>query len=125
MTRMGLTHLNVGVANPARPNKSITVELLVDSGALYSLIPSATLKKLGIKPNDKESFILADGTQITRRMGDAIFIIDGKRRASPVIFGEKDDSALLGVVTLEALGFALDPFKRVLRPLPMILARQV
>jgi clan AA aspartic protease len=118
---MALTHIRVGVANPARPRKVITIELLVDSGAMYSLIPSRTLQKLGIKPHRAQSFILADGTEISRRIGDATFIIDGKRGASPVIFGQRGDSALLGVVTLESLGFALDPFKRVLRPLPMIL----
>lgn len=37
-------------------------------------------------------------------------------------FGEEGDSILLGAFTLEALGLALDPLKRVLRPLPMILA---
>jgi len=30
---------------------------------------------------------------------------------------------LLGAFTLEALGLALDPLKRELKPLPMILAR--
>jgi hypothetical protein len=47
---------------------------------------------------------------------------DGRRRASPVIFGVRGDSPLLGVVTLEALGYVLDPFRRELRPLKMILA---
>jgi hypothetical protein len=41
---------------------------------------------------------------------------------APVIFGEKGDSTLLGIVTLEALGVILDPIRRELRPLPMILA---
>jgi len=44
--------------------------------------------------------------------------------AAPVIFGERQDSTLLGSVSLEALGMALDPMKRELRPLPMVLARQ-
>jgi hypothetical protein len=39
-----------------------------------------------------------------------------------VIFGEPGDSTLLGALTLGALGFALDPLRRELRPLPMILA---
>jgi hypothetical protein len=39
-----------------------------------------------------------------------------------VIFGEESDSTLLGAFTLEALGLALDPFRRVLVPLPMTLA---
>jgi len=36
-------------------------------------------------------------------------------------FSSKDDVTLLGAVTLEALGMMLDPLKRQLRPLPMLL----
>jgi hypothetical protein len=39
-----------------------------------------------------------------------------------VIFGEAGDSVLLGALTLESLGFVLDPIRRTLEPLPMILA---
>jgi hypothetical protein len=39
-----------------------------------------------------------------------------------VIFGEKGDATLLGALTLEALGLALDPIRRELKPLPMMLA---
>lgn len=56
-------------------------------------------------------------------MGDATFLLDDHRAASPVIFGEKDDSLLLGTVSLESLGLMLDPMKRVLRPLPMVLGQ--
>ena len=38
-----------------------------------------------------------------------------------MIFGQKDDSTLLGVVSLKALGLILDPLKRELRSLPMVL----
>ena len=44
------------------------------------------------------------------------------RGAAPVVFGEPGDSNLLGVVTLEALGYVPDPLKRELRSLPMLLA---
>ena len=39
-----------------------------------------------------------------------------------MIFGEPGDYTLLGVVTLEELGLGLNPLKRELLPLPMILA---
>ena len=39
-----------------------------------------------------------------------------------MIFGEPGDAVLLGAFTLEALGLCLDPLKRELLPLPMILA---
>jgi clan AA aspartic protease len=122
---MGLVHVKARVANPARPKKTARVRFLVDSGAVYSVVPGATLRRLGIKPHSSRSFQLADGTQIKRQIGDALFVIDGDRAASPVIFGEKGDSTLLGTVSLESLGLMLDPIRRVLKPLPMVLGQLV
>ena len=120
---MGLTHIAARVANPAHPRRVARIRFLVDSGAVYSLAPASVLRKLGIRPHTSRTFLLADGTEITRQVGDAIFMIDGQRAASPVIFGEEGDAALLGSVSLESLGLILDPMKRVLRPLPMVLGR--
>ena len=119
---MGLTHVTLQVAHPARPKRTLPVAFLVDSGAVYSVVPVATLLKLGVKPHSTHVFTLADGSQITRRKGDLLFTMDRSRGAAPVIFGESGDSTLLGAVTLEALGVILDPIRRELRPLPMILA---
>lgn len=119
---MGLTPIKVSIANPARPKRAIDLTFLVDSGAIHSVIPAALLRKLGVKPHSKRTFILADGSEITRKIGDVAFRLDGRQGAAPVIFGEKDDSTLLGYVSLEALGMVLDPMKRELRPLPMVLA---
>ncbi|MBI2268613.1 MAG: hypothetical protein HYU80_04235 [Candidatus Blackburnbacteria bacterium] len=55
-------------------------------------------------------------------MKRVVFILDGKRGASPVVFGKKGDGTLLGAVTLESLGFVLDPIRRRLLHLPMLLA---
>ncbi len=118
---MGLVHVRATIANPARPKKTARVTFLVDSGAVYSVVPGAILRRLGIRPHGSRTFQLADGTQIERQLGDAIFLIDGERGASPVIFGEKGDSTLLGTLSLESLGFMLDPIRRLLKPLPMVL----
>ena len=40
----------------------------------------------------------------------------------PVIMGRRGDEALLGALTLEALGLVLDPFKRELHPMRLMLA---
>jgi predicted aspartyl protease len=80
------------------------------------------LRKLGIRPHSKRTFTLADGSKITRRIGDVQFRFDGRQGASPVIFGQRNDSVLLGSGSLEALGLMIDPLKRQLRPLPMVLA---
>jgi hypothetical protein len=42
-----------------------------------------------------------------------------------VIFGKEGDSVLLGSVSLEALGFMLDPLKRELRNLETVLAELI
>ncbi len=118
---MGLTHVRARISNPARPRSASTLRFLVDSGAVYSVVPRTVLRRLGIRAHSSRTFILADGTEITRPMGDATFRIGDNLGASPVIFGEKDDASLLGMVSLESLGLMLDPMKRVLRPLPMVL----
>lgn len=118
---MGLTHVVVEVANPARPTRRARVKMLVDSGAVYSVVDAATLRKIGIRPTGTRTFILADGTEIVRGTGAALFRFRGEQGASTVIFGEAGDAALLGVVTLEELGLILDPMRRELRSMPMSL----
>ena len=118
---MGVTALKVEVANPARPTRAVTLEFLVDSGAVYSVVPAAVLRRLGIKPLVREEFRLADGSTVARRKGTALFRYGRRVGGADVIFGEPDDSVLLGALTLEALGLVLDPLRRHLKPLPMIL----
>ncbi len=118
---MGLTHVAVTVANPTRPRWRARLSLLLDSGAQYSVVPEAVLKKLGIVPRRTESLILAGGTEIKRRVGEARFVLDGNEGVSPVIFGEKDDGSLLGVVSLEVMGLMLDPLQRKIRPMRLML----
>lgn len=119
---MGLTTLEVEVGNPARPNVTEKLELLVDSGAIYSVVPADVLKRLRIKPLATEEFRLADGPKILRKKGIALFRYGDRVGGADVIFGEPGDSLLLGAFTLEALGLSLDPIRRELRPLPMVLA---
>lgn len=122
---MGLTVLRLKVGNPAKPSITEEVEFLVDSGAIYSVVPSKILRKLGIKPLTKEEFRLANGERIIRKKGIALFKYGNKIGGADVIFGEKDDSILLGAFTLEALGLVLDPLKRQLKPMPLIIAKDI
>jgi len=119
---MGLTVLEMEVGNPTNPEVTKKLEFLIDSGAIYSVVPTQILEKLGIKPLTEQEFRLADGTKIIRKKGGALFKYKNQIGVADVIFGEKGDSILLGSFTLEALGLALDPLRRELKPLPMILA---
>ena len=119
---MGITYVDMEVANPADPSRTEAVQFLVDSGATFSVVPRPILSRLGILPHTEQAFRLANGERITRQKGTALFKYRGRTGGSDVIFGEENDSRLLGVFTLEALGFALDPLRRELLDIPMMLA---
>ncbi len=120
---MGITTVKVKVKKSRESRKARVLDFLVDSGASYSLVDGRVLRALGCKPYVSQDFFLADGTKVTRKMGDAYFELDGNGGAARVIFGEPGDQSLLGVTTLESLGLVLDPFRRQLRPMKMLLAR--
>lgn len=119
---MGLTVLEIEVGNPATPEVTEKIEFLIDSGAIYSVVPIPILERLGIKPLGEQEFRLADGSKIVRKKGIALFKYGDQIGGADVIFGEEGDSVLLGAFTLEALGLILDPLRRELKPLPMMLA---
>jgi len=119
---MGLT-THILTVKPSRgAHRKVAVKFLIDSGAVYSLVPRGVLRKLGLKPYRQMDFNLADGTTISREVGDACFEFQSQRGPAHVIFGEEGDEPLLGATTLESLGLVLDPFKRRLIPMRMVLA---
>ena len=117
---MAITFLKVKVVNPAHPKRRKECEFLVDSGAVYSVVPQGVLERLGIKPTSAQEFTLANGEILRKPVGNAYFEYQGTLRAAPVVFGDKG-IFLLGATTLEALGMILDPIHRQLKPLPMLL----
>lgn len=117
---MGFTEVKLTLRHP-KDGDAREITLLVDSGALYSLVPAVTLKELGIQPTRERSFQLADGRIIKRRIGEAKFEYKNEESTSPVIFGEAGDMPVMGVVTLESLGLELDPIRKELRPARLLL----
>ena len=75
---MAITFLKVKVINPERPKKMRECESLVDSGAVYSVVPQNVLKGLGIKPISFQEFILANGEIIKRPIGNATLNMKGR-----------------------------------------------
>jgi predicted aspartyl protease len=118
---MGMTRLTLEVGNPGSLDRWEAVDCLVDSGATYSVIPSAVLQRLGILVTGEQQFRLANGDRVTRRKGISAFRYGERVGGADVVFGEEGDANLLGAFTLEALGLALDPLKRELVELPMML----
>jgi len=104
--------------------KAVPVKLLVDSGATYTVLKKEVWEELGLEPKRDIEFVLADGTAIRRKVSEAVIELAGYGEyTSPVVLGESEDENLLGAVTLEIFGLVLDPLKRELRPMRMLMKR--
>lgn len=117
---MGLTYVEGVVTGLSGTSR--TVRFMVDSGAKYSLLPPADWRAPGLAPKRRMTFVLADGTQIERDVSECHIALPQGEGHTPVILGEAGDEALLGAVTLEILGFVLNPFSRTLQPARLVLA---
>ncbi len=91
-------------------------DALIDTGATYTWIPSDVLQRVGVAPEEKRPFIMADGTEREYDIAWARVRIDGRSQPSICIFGDPGAQALVGVFTLEAFGVAVDPVNRRLVP---------
>ena len=116
---MGIVHVNGTVSGP---KGSETVRFIVDSGAKYTLLPEKVWRKIGIEPKYEMGFSLVDGTIIKRNISECHLQLDLGAAHTPVILGEAQDEALLGVITLEILGVVINPFTREIQPMRLTLA---
>ena len=119
---MGITTAILRVREHRKAAKFADVEFLVDSGAVYSVVPGKVLDELDIEPYKEMSFSLADGTTLKRKVSSAYFEFEGEGGPAPVVYGEEGDSALLGATTLESIGLVLNPFTRTLHPMRLLMA---
>jgi clan AA aspartic protease len=119
---MGITTAILRIREHRKSEKFADVEFLVDSGAVYSVVPGKILDELEIEPYKEVSFSLADGTSVKRKVSSGYFEFEGEGGPAPVVYGEEGDSALLGATTLESIGLVLNPFTRTLHPMRMLMA---
>ena len=116
---MGVFRYPIEIA--ARPEGSYErVEALVDTGSLYTWVPSGLLRGLGLAPTAKRSFVLADGRVIERDVVEAVIRLDGQTAHTICVFAGEGDQVLLGAVTLEQFALAADPVNKRLVPMPAI-----
>jgi predicted aspartyl protease len=120
---MGITNVEGLVSLPGGAVPPIAVTFLVDSGAIYSVLPAGVWQPLGLGQRREVDFTLADGTIISRGVSECTFEIAGVAATSPVVLGHADEGPLLGAVTLETLGLVLHPLSRRLVPMRLLLAR--
>jgi len=118
---MGYVKAKATVRNVYNPKLQAELELIADTGAIYTIINRKQLETLKIKPIGKRKFKIADGKTITREVGIAQIEINKEITHSIIVFGEPADAQVLGVTTLEELGLQVDPISGQLKPLELLL----
>ncbi len=118
---MGIFRVRAQIFNLQDEERTLEVEMVVDTGATLPVIPRTVSEELGIEEAERRTFTLADGREVSRSIGWAGIAYDGRRAPSLVILGEEEDVSLLGAVALESLGLEADPVNRTLRPAPQYL----
>lgn len=96
-------------------------EALVDTGATYTSIPKDRLRQLGVQPDERWPFILADGSELNYDIAWVRLRMGGRTQPTIAVFGDPGSEPLLGVVTLEEFRLAVDPVRRRLLPVPALL----
>jgi predicted aspartyl protease len=118
---MGYVKVKVKVRNIHKPELEDFVELLADTGSIYTILKRERLEKLNVKPRGKRRFKIADGRIIEREVGAAEIEINEQSTYSIVVFGENSDVEVLGVTTLEELGLQVNPVTGELKPMELLL----
>lgn len=118
---MGFTYVKVRVFNPVNMAKGVEVELLVGTGAIFTTVPREVLENLEIKPVEKRRLRVFGGQILERDTGVALVKYGETIAGAPVVFGEKEDAAVLGATALEALGYQVDPLTKQLKPVELLM----
>ena len=117
---MGATHVTVAIRNPAEPDRVWEGLFLVDTGATDCLVPRAALKSIGLQPQGKRTYELADGSEIRFDIAVARVEFMGEFVGATILFGEDDTEPLLGVTALESVGIEVDPLNQTLKRRPAV-----
>jgi predicted aspartyl protease len=115
MTDMGSFRTAVSIENVALRGRLCTLaDVLVDTGSEYTWAPREVLVSLGITPERRQGFVVADGRAIEREMGVAMVHAGGTSAPDFVVFAEPGDLVLLGARSLEGLNLRIDPMRKIL-----------
>ena len=119
---MGTFSVELEVGNPAR-EEFVAIQAMVDTGAIYTMLPEDLLDRLGVPRLELDVFELADDNLAEYWIGSAVVRIQGKALPVPVVFARPSNTPLLGATALEILRFLVDPIEKRLMPAPPIRAR--
>jgi len=114
--RVGTFTVPAVVRNPRHPERSVALDLLVDTGAgaTWTLLPADIVTQLDLPTPWRRSVTLASGDPVTYATGEVALRLDGEELTTIFLAGPLGALGLLGAVTLEQFGLAPDPVKKAL-----------
>jgi predicted aspartyl protease len=112
--------LKVPLSFPHVSHRRIELEGIVDTGATYSVVLRRILEELEIKPVRRRRFRVFGG-YVERDLGEVGIELMRRRRTITVIFGETNDTTVLGVTALESFGLEVDPVRGTLKEAELLM----
>ena len=117
---MGLFYQTFQIG-PKQGNRLEEITAMVDTGSIYTLVPSPVLERLGVLPAWTSVFELADGSEVEYSLGEVRCVLNEQERINICIFGPPECQPLLGVHSLEGFGLMADPVNQRLVPARMFI----
>ena len=112
---LGTVKLTIQVGDP-QGRQFEELNVTVSTCSTYTVLPRATLERLGVLVERSLPSETADGRIVPSDVGQTIIRLQGLEFHTQVIFAEPDEPSLLGTLTLEEAALALDPMAERLIP---------
>lgn len=109
------------LTHPAHPGLRLTLDLFVDTGATWTLLPAEVVTQLGLPTPRGRTVELASGERVTYPLGQVAMQLDGEELVTIFLAGPPRCQPLLGAVTLEEFGLAVDSVRKRLVSIPGLL----
>jgi len=110
---MGLFYVPVRLTGPTGETEGL--ELLVDTGATFVMVPRPLAERLALRPTRTCPLLIAGGREETWPLAEVRLAINGLEVTTPCVIAP-DGPPLLGAVALESLLLAVDPIAKRLVP---------
>jgi len=110
---MGLFRVQVRLTGPT--GQSEELQVLVDTGATFLVVPRVLAERLELRPTRTCPLQLAGGREETWPLAEVRVAFSGAEVTTPCLIGP-EGPPLLGAVALESLLLAVDPVAKRLVP---------
>ena len=113
---MGTFTVPIEVGN-LEGNRFVAMDALVDTGAIYCMVPRDLLAEVGVLSDERDHFSLADDSMVELDLGYSRIRFEQRRVIAQVIFAPEGSMPLLGATALENARLAVDPVNKRLVPI--------